>query len=87
MGDLIYIPNGISITLTVNIEQEPYDPINNVGPTNLSSVDHLINYSESRANIRKQTTSSITNITQTYSVPILVVLTNDDVGAFDDYGV
>ena len=86
-GDLIYIPNGISITLTVNIEQEPYDPINNVGPTNLSSVDHLINYSESRANIRKQTTSSITNITQTYSVPILVVLTNDDAGAFDDYGV
>ena len=86
-GDLIYIPNGISITLTVDIEQEPYDPINNVGPTNLSSVDHLINYSEPQANIRKQTTSSITNITQTYSVPILVVLTNDDAGAFIDYGV
>lgn len=86
-GDLIYIPNGISITLTVDIEQEPYDPINNVGPTNLSSIDHLINYSEPQANIRKQTTSSITNITQTYSVPILVVLTNDDAGAFVDYGV
>ena len=86
-GDLIYIPNGISVTLTVNIEQEPYDPINNVGPTNLSSIDHLINYSESRANIRKQTTSSTTNITQTYNVPILVVLSNDDAGAFADYGV
>ena len=86
-GDLIYIPNGISVTLTVNIEQEPYDPINNVGPTNLSSIDHLINYSESQANVRKQTTSSTTNITQTYSVPILVVLTNDDAGAFADYGV
>ena len=86
-GDLIYIPNGISITMTVNVEQEPYAPINNVGPTNLSSVNHLINYSEPQTNIRKVTTSSITNITQTYTVPILVVLVNDDVGVFDEYGV
>jgi len=85
-GDLIYIPNGISITMTVNIEQEPYAPINNVGPTNLSSINHLINYSEPQTNIRKQTTSSVTNITQTYTVPILIELVNDDIGVFEQYG-
>jgi len=85
-GDLLYIPNGIHITLKVDIEQEPYSPISNVGPTNLSFIDNLINYSESQTNVRKQTTSTTTNITQTYSVPILIALVNDDVGAFDYYG-
>lgn len=86
-GDLIYIPDGISITMTVNLEPEPYVPATNIGPTNLSSVNHLINYTESQTNIRKQTTSSVTNITQTYRVPILVVLVNDSIGVFDNYGV
>lgn len=85
-GDRIYIPNGISITLTVNIEQEPYAPIN-VGPTNLLSIDHLINYTLSETNISKQTSSSLTNITQTYSVPILIVLTDDDFNMIGEYAV
>lgn len=86
-GDLIYIPDGIRIMMTVNIEPEPYVPILNVGPTNLSTINHLINYSEPQTNIRKVTTSSVTNITQSYIVPILVVLVNDDAGVFDEYGV
>lgn len=85
-GDLIYIPNGLSITLKVDIEQEPYSPINNVGPTNLSSISNLINYNEPQTNVRKQTTSTTTNITQTYSVPILIILSNDTSGLFNGYG-
>jgi photosystem II stability/assembly factor-like uncharacterized protein len=85
-GDLIYIPGGISITLKVDIEQEPYSPISNVGPTNLSSINNLINYSESQTNIRKQTTSTTTNITQTYTVPILIILSDDASSVFDLYG-
>ena len=86
-GDLIYIPDGISITMTVNLEPEPYVPATNIGPTNLSLVNHLINYTEPQTNIQKQTTSSVTNITQTYRIPILVVLVNDSIGVFDNYGV
>lgn len=86
-GDLIYIPDGIRITMTVNMEPEPYVPVSNVGPTNLSTIDHLINYSEPDTNVRKQTTSSLTNITQTYIVPMLVLLVDEDVGALDDYGI
>jgi hypothetical protein len=85
-GDLIYIPNGISITLSVAVEPEPYTPIDNVGPTNLSSVDDIVNYSLPQLNIHKVTTSSITNITQTYSVPILIILDNEDTFNFNNYG-
>jgi photosystem II stability/assembly factor-like uncharacterized protein len=85
-GDLIYIPNGISITLSVAVEPEPYTPIDNVGPTNLASVDDMVNYSEPQLNIHKVTTSSITNITQTYSVPILIILDNEDTFDFINFG-
>lgn len=85
-GDLIYIPNGISITLSVAVEPEPYSPPDNVGPTNLHSVDSIVNYSDPQNNIHKVTTSTITNITQTYSVPILIILNNEDTFNFDAYG-
>ena len=77
-GDLIYIPNGMNITLSVAVEPEPYSPPDNVGPTNLHSVDSIINYSEPQYNIHKVTTSTITNITQSYSVPILIIVDNED---------
>jgi len=77
-GDLIYIPNGINITLSVAVEPEPYSPPDNVGPTNLHAVDSMVNYSEPQYNIHKVTTSTITNITQSYSVPILIILENED---------
>ena len=85
-GDLLYIPNGISITLSVAIEQEPYTPINNVGPTNLYSVDDMVNWSDPQHNVHKVTTSTLSNITQTYSVPILIILDNTDKFNFDNYG-
>lgn len=85
-GDLIYIPNGISVTLSVAVEPEPYSPPDNVGPTNLHAVDSLVNYSDPQNNIHKVTTSTISNITQTYSVPILIILDNEDTFNFNQYG-
>ncbi len=85
-GDLIYIPNGINITLSVAVEPEPYSPPDNVGPTNLHSVDSMVNYSEPQYNIHKVTTSTITNITQSYSVPILIILDDADTFNPNDYG-
>ena len=85
-GDLLYIPNGISITLSVAVEPEPYSPPDNVGPTNLHGVDSMVNWSEPQHNIHKVTTSTISNITQTYSVPILFILDNQDTFNFNNYG-
>jgi len=77
-GDLIYVPNGMSITMSVDIEAEPYSPPNNVGTYNLQAINNAINYTNPYSNVKKTTTSSLTNITQTYSVPILIILENED---------
>ena len=86
-GDLIYIPNGITIGMSVDIESEPYLPVTNIGPENLATIDETINYYETTTNVRKTTTYDLNNITQHYTVPILFVLTNDDDFLFEDYGV
>ena len=86
-GDLIFLRNGLSITLTVDIEAETLMPINNVGPTNLSTIDNLINYTDNTSFVQKNTTSTTTNITQTYKVPILLILQNGDTFSYADYGM
>ena len=78
-NDLIYATDGISITLSVDIQAEPYTPIYNVGPANLARVDNsynTLNYMDSLTLVKKQTTSTILNITQVYTVPILIVVSN-----------
>ncbi|MFY7731336.1 MAG: hypothetical protein ACOVRN_17585 [Flavobacterium sp.] len=78
-NDLIYATDGISITLSVDIEAEPYTPIYNVGPANLAQVDsiyHTLNYTDNLTLVKKQTTSTVLNITQVYTVPILIVVSN-----------
>jgi photosystem II stability/assembly factor-like uncharacterized protein len=84
-GDLIYIPDGISITLTVNIEKEAPNH-SNFGSDNLNSINDVINYINPVDNVKKITTSSGTNITQTYSIPILIILENNDHFNFGNYG-
>lgn len=88
-GDLIYITEGISITLTVDIEAEPYVPIYNVGPSNLAEVDRIynsLNYINRLTLVKKETTSSLINITQVYTVPILIILSNISDTHFTSYG-
>lgn len=88
-NDLIYATDGISITLSVNVEAEPYTPIYNVGPANLTEVDriyHTLNYTDNLTLVRKKTTSSILNITQVYTVPILIVVSNTSDFELQEFG-
>ena len=85
-NDLIYLSEGITVTLKVDIEEEIYSPKNNIGPTNLQAIDASINYFDASNNVRKVTTYSTTNITQSYTVPILFILTSEDTFNADDYG-
>ena len=85
-GDLIFIPNGIQIKLTVDIQAESFVNITNMGPGNLAKINNLINYNNIQTGVSKVTNYSNTNITQTYNVPILLVLSNVDAFNFDNFG-
>lgn len=83
-GDLIFIPEGFTISLSLDIETENYSPINNVGPSYLNAIRNRLNWT--RGLVKRTTTSTTTNITQTTTVPILLVLTDETVENFTNYG-
>uniref|UniRef100_A0A6C0I537 Photosynthesis system II assembly factor Ycf48/Hcf136-like domain-containing protein n=1 Tax=viral metagenome TaxID=1070528 RepID=A0A6C0I537_9ZZZZ len=83
-GDLIYIPNGFTITLSVNIQTESILPINNVGPSYLDAIRNKLNWT--RNNVVRRTTYSRSHITQTTTFPILLILTNTPVQNYLNYG-
>lgn len=85
-GDLIYVPDGLTIGMSVPVLSETYFPINNLGPSNLEKIDASINYYESYSKVRKTTTYDLNHVTQHYTVPILFVLTNEDNFLFEDFG-
>lgn len=86
-GDLIFIPQGISVTLKINIQAEPYAHHHNFGPENLANdPSPQIQYTDASTNVYKVTTYSRTNITQTFTVPILLVLTDVDTFNMTQYG-
>jgi photosystem II stability/assembly factor-like uncharacterized protein len=89
-NDLIYNSGGISITLSVDIEPEPYLPIYNVGPANLASIDasyNTFNYTDNLTMVKKQTTATRLNITQIYTVPILFIVSNINDIVIEDFGM
>lgn len=83
-GDLIFIPEGFTITLSLNIEGETLLPINNVGPSFLNAIRNKLNYE--RGYVKRRTTWSTTNITQTTTVPILMVLTDETLENYRNFG-
>jgi len=76
-GDLLFIPNGINIQLSIDIEAEPVGAPTNIGPLHLDASFSTFNYSYPQVNVYKTTSSTVTNITQNYEVPILIVLKNE----------
>lgn len=88
-NDLIYATDGISITLSVDVQAEPYTPIYNVGPANLEQVNniyHTLNYTDDLTLVKKRTTASVLNITQVYTVPILIVVSNTSDFELQEFG-
>jgi len=83
-GDLIFIPQGFTITLSLDIQAESLLPVNNIGPSNLNAINNVINWQ--RGYIKKTTTYSTTNITQTTTLPILLVLTDDTLENYTNFG-
>ena len=81
-GDLIFIPNGMQITLNLNIATEAYLPINNIGSSS-SYLSSLMSSQQSSFEYNNyysiSTTSSLTNINRIVKAPILIRLANLEV--------
>ena len=89
-NDLIYVQSGFSVKLTVDVETEPYITKFNVGPQYLNAIDasyNTLNYTDSITLAKKETTSTTSNITQIYTVPILFVVSNVSDYNIDSFGV
>jgi len=83
-GDLVFIPEGFTITLSLDIEAETLFPINNVGPAFLNTIRDKLNWT--RGYVKRSTTWSTTNITQTTTVPILLVLSDTTLENYTNFG-
>jgi photosystem II stability/assembly factor-like uncharacterized protein len=85
-GDLIFIPNGITITMYVDIQANEYENILIAGSNNLLQVNNTLNYTDLSRNVSKHTEFSLTTISQTVTVPLLLILTGKDIFTFDQFG-
>lgn len=83
-GDLIYIPTGFTMSLSIDIQPEILLPINNVGPSYLDKIRNSINWT--KGHVTRSTRYSTTNITQTTTVPVLLVLQDTVVENYTTYG-
>jgi hypothetical protein len=78
-GDLIFVPNGTKITLNLNIAEEAYFPINNIGPSSsyLTALrDAQQNSHQHNGYYNETTTASLTNINRIVTAPLLIRLAN-----------
>jgi len=77
-GDLIFIPTGTTITLTLSIVNQGYEPITNNGPNNVSPLNQMSNFTQKygSAYYRETTTATLSNITRTVTAPLLFILAN-----------
>ena len=81
-GDIILIPDGITISLSIDINPGPG---NTTGVDNLLIVDASLNYIDTTTKVKKVTTYTTTNITQTYTVPIAFILSNEGNFSFSSF--
>jgi hypothetical protein len=80
-GDLILIPAGTNVTLTLAIDQEALLPINNIGPNNVAALNDLSSfitkYNNNLSNYYSESSSATrTQIQRVLTAPLVLRLTN-----------
>ena len=80
-GDLILIPTGTTITLTLGIDAEALLPINNIGPMNVANLTELSNFVEKYNNnlstyYSESSSATRTQIQRVLTAPLVIRLTN-----------
>lgn len=72
IGDLIWVPAGTTVTLNLAIDYESFNPVNNIGPANVSSLTQSTNVSSGL--FTSSTNATTTLITRTVTAPLLIKL-------------
>jgi len=75
-GDLIWVPNGTTIKLNLNIDAESFAPLNNIGLTNGSTLASSQSSTFADTNFTMGTTATTTNINRVVTAPLLIKLVN-----------
>lgn len=76
-GDVIFCPSGTQIILNLDIDEESFDPLNNVGPTNAAApsgsvVDFTTTQTSNDTNYVNVTTANLKNIKKTAQAPLAI---------------
>lgn len=82
VGDIVLIPDGFTISLSIDINPGPG---NTSGVDALFNVDNSLNFVNTNTKVKKTTIYSTNNITQTYVVPIAFILSHDADYTFSTY--
>lgn len=69
-GDLIWIPEGTTVNLSIEIDAEMFLPINNIGPSLVQNTNYV------NGNFSASTNATTTNIQRTLKAPMLIKLVN-----------
>ena len=78
-GDVIFCPSGTQITLNLNIDSEVYNPLNNIGPNNASTLPGstpVSNFTTTQTlistNFVEVTTANLNNIKKVAQAPLAI---------------
>lgn len=75
-GDIIWVPEGTTIKLSVGIDSESFLPINNVGPATSADVMVAQDTSFGTGNFSQATSASVTKISRTLKAPLMIRVSN-----------
>jgi hypothetical protein len=75
-GDIIWVPAGTTVKLSVGIEVESFLPINNVGPAISNTYGLMQDTSWSAGNFAQSTLATTTKISRTIKAPLMIRVSN-----------
>ena len=75
-GDLIWVPAGTTIKLHLDIDNESFNPLNNIGVTNASGTATSQSTAFTTTNFTMNTSASTTVIDRVCTAPLLIKLVN-----------
>ena len=75
-GDIIWVPAGTTIKLSVGIDMESFLPINNIGPAISSGFTATQDTSFGSGNFSQASSASLTKISRTLKAPLMIRIAN-----------
>ena len=75
-GDIIWVPAGTTIKLSVGIDSESFLPINNVGPATSADLRMSQDTNFGTGNFSQATSASVTKISRTLKAPLMIRVSN-----------